>query len=159
MIKGEPINTGAIQQTMPQLQQAMMMGQASPEQVQQAIEQAALSPLSFENYQTHIDVHSLYMKSAEFDQLPPDVQQRFQMHYDLTYQRFMEIKQAQLRDTIHIGSFDYPQATITFPALSDTNVGFKILREFALTFDQKNKRMKFEHAPNAFSQTIQRLER
>ena len=59
----------------------------------------------------------------------------------------IEIKQAQLRDTIHIGSFDYPQATIAFPALSDTNIGFKILREFALTFDQKNKRMKFERAP------------
>lgn len=58
----------------------------------------------------------------------------------------IEIKQAQLRDTIHIGSFDYPQATIAFPALSDTNVGFKILREFAITFDQKNKRMKFERA-------------
>ncbi|MEK6333791.1 MAG: retropepsin-like aspartic protease [Acidobacteriota bacterium] len=56
----------------------------------------------------------------------------------------IEIKQAQLRDTIHIGSFDYPQATIAFPALSNTNVGFKILREFALTFDQKNKRMKLE---------------
>jgi hypothetical protein len=54
----------------------------------------------------------------------------------------IEIKQAQLRDTIHMGRFEYPQATITFPALSDTNVGFKILREYALTFDQKNKRMK-----------------
>jgi hypothetical protein len=54
----------------------------------------------------------------------------------------IEIKQVQLRDTIHIGRFDYPQATIAFPALSNTNVGFKILREFSLTFDQKNKRMK-----------------
>ena len=58
----------------------------------------------------------------------------------------IEIKQVQLRDTIHIGSFDYPQATIAFPALSNTNVGFKVLRQFALTFDQKNKRMKFERA-------------
>jgi len=56
----------------------------------------------------------------------------------------IEIKQAQLRDTIHIGSFDYPQATITFPALSDTNVGLKVLREYGLTFDQKNRRMKLE---------------
>jgi len=54
----------------------------------------------------------------------------------------IEIKQVQLRDTIHIGRFDYPQATIAFPALSNTNIGFKILREFSLTFDQKNKRMK-----------------
>ena len=56
----------------------------------------------------------------------------------------IEIKQAQLRDTIHIGRYDYPQATITFPALSDTNVGLKVLREFALTFDQKNRRMRLE---------------
>jgi hypothetical protein len=54
----------------------------------------------------------------------------------------IEIKQAQLRDTIHIGRFNYPQATIAFPALSNTNVGFKVLREFSLTFDQKNRRMK-----------------
>jgi hypothetical protein len=59
----------------------------------------------------------------------------------------IEIKQAQLKDTIRIGSFQYPEATIAFPAPSDTNVGFKILREFAITFDQKNKRMKFERAP------------
>jgi hypothetical protein len=59
----------------------------------------------------------------------------------------MEMKQTQLQDTIHIGTFEYPQATIAFPAPSDTNVGFKILREFALTFDQKNRRIKFERAP------------
>lgn len=56
----------------------------------------------------------------------------------------IELKQAQLRATIHIGRFDYPQPAITFPALRDTNVGFKVLREFALTFDQKNRRMKLE---------------
>ena len=56
----------------------------------------------------------------------------------------IELKQAQLRDTIRIGGFDFPQPTITFPALSDTNVGFKVLRDFALTFDQKNRRMKLE---------------
>ena len=56
----------------------------------------------------------------------------------------IEIKQAQLRDTIQIGRYGYPQAMITFPALSDTNVGLKVLREFALTFDQKNRRMKLE---------------
>lgn len=60
----------------------------------------------------------------------------------------IEIKQAQLRDTIHIGGFDYPQATITFPALSDTNVGLKVLSEFGLTFDQKNRRMKLERKVN-----------
>jgi hypothetical protein len=67
----------------------------------------------------------------------------------------IEIKQAQLKDTIHIGRFDYPQAMITFPALSNTNVGFKILREYTLTFDQKNKRMKLVRVPgNATTATM-----
>ena len=56
----------------------------------------------------------------------------------------IELKQAQLKGTIQIGRFDYPQPMITFPALSDTNVGLKVLREFALTFDQKNRRMRLE---------------
>jgi hypothetical protein len=56
----------------------------------------------------------------------------------------IELKQVQLRDTIRLGSFDFPQPVIQFPALSDTNVGFKVLREFAVTFDQKNQRMKLE---------------
>lgn len=56
----------------------------------------------------------------------------------------IELKQAQLKETIRIGSFDFSQPTITFPALSDTNIGFKVLRDFRLTFDQKNQRVKFE---------------
>jgi len=54
----------------------------------------------------------------------------------------IELKQAQLRGAIRIGSFDFPQPTIRFPALSDTNVGFNVLRDFTLTFDQKSRRMK-----------------
>jgi hypothetical protein len=67
----------------------------------------------------------------------------------------IELKQVQLRGTIHFGNFAYPQPTITFPALSNTNVGFKVLREFALTFDQKNKRLKFERpVPTARKQAV-----
>jgi hypothetical protein len=71
----------------------------------------------------------------------------------------IELKQAQLRDTIHIGRFNYPQAAITFPALSDTNVGFKVLREFALTFDQKNRRVKLERTlPKPRAVTSQQID-
>ena len=56
----------------------------------------------------------------------------------------IELKQVQLRSSIRIGAFEYSQPTITFPALSDTNVGYRVLREFALTFDQKNGRLKLE---------------
>lgn len=56
----------------------------------------------------------------------------------------IELQQVQLRSSIRLGGFEYSQPTITFPALSDTNVGYKILREFTLTFDQKNGRLKLE---------------
>ena len=58
----------------------------------------------------------------------------------------IELKQVQLRDTIRVGSFDFPQPLVQFPALSDTNLGFKVLREFTVTFDQKNRRMKLERS-------------
>ena len=58
----------------------------------------------------------------------------------------IELKQVQLRDSIRIGGFEFPQPAITFPALSDTNVGFKVLRDFAVTFDQKNRRLKLERS-------------
>jgi hypothetical protein len=56
----------------------------------------------------------------------------------------IQLKQVPLRDTIRLGAFEYPQPTISFPALSDTNIGFNVLRDFTLTFDQKNRRMKLQ---------------
>lgn len=56
----------------------------------------------------------------------------------------IQLKQVQLRDTIHLGGFEYSQPTIAFPALSDTNIGFQVLRDFTLTFDQKNRRLRLE---------------
>ena len=64
----------------------------------------------------------------------------------------IELKQARLKDTIRLGHFEFPQPTITFPALSDTNVGFKVLRDFSLTFDQRNRRMKLEQKPASGSE-------
>jgi aspartyl protease len=58
----------------------------------------------------------------------------------------IQLKQVQLRDTISVGSFAYPQPTIAFPALSDTNIGFNVLRDFVITFDQKNRRMKLQRS-------------
>jgi Aspartyl protease len=55
----------------------------------------------------------------------------------------VEIKEARLNDNIKLGSFEFKQPTITFPAIADeVNIGLKVLREFSLTFDQKNKRVK-----------------
>lgn len=56
----------------------------------------------------------------------------------------IQLKQVQLRETIRLGRFEYPQPTIAFPALSDSNIGFNVLRDFVITFDQKNRRMKLQ---------------
>ena len=55
----------------------------------------------------------------------------------------MEIKQVQLKDVIKLGRQEFPEATIVFPALGDIgNVGLKTLRQFVITFDQKNQRVR-----------------
>jgi Aspartyl protease len=57
----------------------------------------------------------------------------------------VEIQEARLRDTIKLGSFEFRQPTITFPSIAgEVNIGIKTLRDFTVTFDQKNKRVKFE---------------
>jgi hypothetical protein len=56
-----------------------------------------------------------------------------------------EIKQVRLKDTVRLGGFEYKEPTVVFPALSDeANVGSLLLRDFVVTFDQKNKRMRLE---------------
>lgn len=55
----------------------------------------------------------------------------------------MEIKQVQIKEMVRLGRHEFPDATITFPALGDAgNVGEKILSQFAVTFDQKHQRVR-----------------
>jgi hypothetical protein len=57
----------------------------------------------------------------------------------------IEIKQAKLSDSIKLGAFEFSQPTITFPAIAaDANIGLMILRDFVLSFDQKNNRVRLE---------------
>jgi predicted aspartyl protease len=67
----------------------------------------------------------------------------------------VEIKEARLQDSIRLGRFEFAGPTIIFPAVSDdANIGAKVLREFSLTFDQKNRsiRLKRQESPNASEQ-------
>lgn len=55
----------------------------------------------------------------------------------------MEIKQVQLKDVIRLGRYEFPDATIVYPALGEIgNVGVKTLSQFGVTFDQKNERLR-----------------
>jgi len=56
-----------------------------------------------------------------------------------------EIKEAPLAGEIRIGSYRFPSPVIRYAAVfRDANVGAAVLREFAITFDQKNQRVKWE---------------
>ncbi|MGE5596441.1 MAG: hypothetical protein ACM3S1_10465 [Hyphomicrobiales bacterium] len=93
--KGQPVNPQAMQQAMAALQQGVDPDSGQPLQPgvdpQQILMNAGLKPLPFENYQTHLDTHALYMKSVEFESLPPDVQGRHITHYNLTLQTMMSL--------------------------------------------------------------------
>ena len=57
----------------------------------------------------------------------------------------MEIKQVQVKDVIRLGRHEFPEPTVTYPALSDIgNVGAKTLSQFVVTFDQRNERVRLK---------------
>ncbi|HWS53309.1 MAG TPA: aspartyl protease family protein [Pyrinomonadaceae bacterium] len=57
----------------------------------------------------------------------------------------IEIKEGRLTESIRLGRFEFAGPTVTFPAVSDdANIGSKALRDFSLTFDQKNKSVKLK---------------
>jgi hypothetical protein len=51
----------------------------------------------------------------------------------------IEIKRAQIKDTIRIGSLEFKEPTVSFPALSAANIGAALMQDLVLTFDQKKK--------------------
>lgn len=56
-------------------------------EVQGFLLQAMLRPQSYENSATHVDVHSKYMKSVEFEESDPQIQHEFIQHLELTQQK------------------------------------------------------------------------
>lgn len=57
----------------------------------------------------------------------------------------VDVKEVRLKENIYLGRSEFKEPLIVYPAVSDdANVGSKILREFILTFDQKNKRVRLE---------------
>lgn len=55
----------------------------------------------------------------------------------------MEIKQVRIKEIVRLGRHEFPDATVTYPALSDIgNVGVKTLNQFIVTFDQQHQRVR-----------------
>lgn len=97
IITGEIINEDEYHQVLSQLENGSLTdpntGQpiSDPAQAEQMLQNAGLKPLVFENYQTHLDAHALFMKSVEFEGLPPQVKQAFISHFEQTMQALMSI--------------------------------------------------------------------
>lgn len=67
----------------------------------------------------------------------------------------IEIKRASLQDTIRIGSYEFPHPTVTVPTIGkNANIGFVVLSEFVLSFDQKNKRLKLQKPKTESGATV-----
>jgi hypothetical protein len=67
-----------------------------------------------------------------------------------------EVKEVRLKENIYLGRSEFREPLIVYPAVSHVaNIGSKVLREFVLTFDQKNKRLRLERRelPQAAAQT------
>lgn len=130
MLRGQPINLGALQQAQQQLQefqqqaeqmaaamqQAAESGQPMPDfdgdgvpdtpeatmqmlqdqygQLQQQLQDAPWQPLDYEDWQAELGYHGDFMKTSEFERYPFEVQQVFIKHFNLTYQRWMEVMMA-----------------------------------------------------------------
>lgn len=106
LMRGEPLNQQAVEQTLSEIQSMIQGGPvpqgmeppADPQQFEQWIHQqlmqASLTPLPYENLEVHYNVHREYMTTASFEALPPEIQQAFVTHYQLTTQQLQQIKQA-----------------------------------------------------------------
>lgn len=94
MVEGQIVNDAAWQNAIKQLETG---GGIDPltgkpiQDIQQFLMNAALQPQPFENYQTHLDTHSLFMKGVEFEGLPIPIKQAFLLHYSQTLQTFLSL--------------------------------------------------------------------
>ncbi|HEX5708766.1 MAG TPA: aspartyl protease family protein [Pyrinomonadaceae bacterium] len=62
----------------------------------------------------------------------------------------VEIKEARLKEKIRLGGYEFAEPSVVYPAMTDdANIGSKVLREFALTFDQKHKRVRLKRQETA----------
>ncbi len=62
-----------------------------------------------------------------------------------TVSSVVEIKSARLKDSIRLGRFEFTEPRVVWPALTqDANIGSAVFSEYAVTFDQKNGRLRME---------------
>ena len=93
LMDGAIINEAAAHEAEMQMMQLMMnppvdpntgMPQEIDPQMLQGLGEAGLQPLPYESKAAHLEVHSSFMKSAEFESMPMEIKSRFYKHFELT---------------------------------------------------------------------------
>jgi hypothetical protein len=84
LLSGVPVNEQEAQKAQEALMMSMLeAGEVDPQLLQESID-AGLRPLAYENKGVHLETHAQFMKSAEFESLPPQVKQNFYKHFEFT---------------------------------------------------------------------------
>ena len=89
ILAGQPVNVVSMMNAQMQVESGQAVtpeGEpvTDPEAAQEYIQQESLRPQPFENLQSHMDVHALFMKSPEFESLPMEQKQMFLTHFMMT---------------------------------------------------------------------------
>jgi hypothetical protein len=91
ILQQEPLNQVAWEEAQQMVMQGLHPETGEPfqqiEEVQDALEAAALAPNPAENSATHLDIHHDFMVSVEFEGLPSEIQRAYYKHYELTQEK------------------------------------------------------------------------
>lgn len=94
LMRGVPLNPSAVQLAMQAVNQGINPSTGEQLQdmneAQQVLMEAALSPGPLDNHEQHVETHGLYIKSVEFEALPPEVQQRYLQHAQMHMQALQQ---------------------------------------------------------------------
>lgn len=180
IIQGIPVNTVAYAQAIQQAEAGQLTDPSTgqpiqdPQQMQDAINNAGLQPLPFENFEGHMSAHALFMKSPDYESLPLEVQEAFQTHYSQTLQYYLRlpkpVQYEAVRPTLQIkstigptgaadilnkaGIYDVDPQTMAEPPL-DTWVSDDLTKPRAQTSGNMTEQMESAQVANNIEQDQQ----
>jgi hypothetical protein len=111
-------------------QKIMQQLQQEEQQLQQTLQDAPWQPLDYENWQAMVGTHGNFMKTDEFERYPPEVQAIFIQHFNLTYQRFIEVKFAMPAEGTK------PTVNMRIMSTATPSVAAKILSKAGIRVDE-----------------------
>ena len=91
LMEGMPLNTDGIQRALQAIQSGInpetaqpFEGEVDEQTLMEIVRRAGLQPGPADNHQIEFDIHAMFVKSVEFESLPPDVRSDLLLHVELT---------------------------------------------------------------------------